>query len=148
MQPYGKHIEAVVKILAEITLGDIFNKILVGCSQYPHIYRPYSFSPDSHQLLVFYDSQERGLQFQRHFPDLIEEDGASVGYLEFSRIPPSLGSGKGSFIIAEEFTSNKLAGDRCTVNDHVWAVSSFAVVMYRLGEYVFAGSTLTEQKNI
>ena len=74
--------------------------------------------------------------------DLIQEDGATLGELEFAWLVP-LGIGKRAFLVAEELGFQQRFRQRTAVHDDVGAALTWAKVMDRASEKLLACPALT-----
>ena len=68
----------------------------------------------SHQYLFFQHPQQLGLTAQAEVADLVQEQRALIGQLEFS-LPCLLGVGKSAFLVAEQLAFGQRVGYRGTV---------------------------------
>jgi hypothetical protein len=56
---------------------------------------------DAREPKILQHLKERGLERERQLCDLVQEEGASVGVLELSRLPP-MGAGESALLVTEE----------------------------------------------
>jgi hypothetical protein len=56
--------------------------------------------PHGRDLTLLQDSQQLGLQIQRHFADLVEKKDSAVGSAEYAQ-RPSIRAGEGPFLMPE-----------------------------------------------
>ena len=76
------HLEPMIKILAELALGDGLFQIAVGRRNQAHVDLDRLVAADAEHFPVLQHAQQLRLQGQRHVADLVEEQRAAVGVLE------------------------------------------------------------------
>src|SRR5471030_2301066 len=78
-------------------------------------------STNTHELSFFEYPQELHLRRGRDFADLVEKDRPGVSKLESSKA--TLGStGKGTLLVAEQFTLEQRVGQRADIDGDEWLV--------------------------
>ncbi len=90
-QPQGregerKYVQAVVEVLAEAAGGDFLAQPTVGGGEDAHIEADRHAAAEPLDLALLQDAQQLGLQAERHFGDLIEQQRAALGLLELARM--------------------------------------------------------------
>lgn len=90
-------VEPVVEIAPESSPSYFLFEMAICRGDDPYIQFFLFFTADTADAQCLYGTQQFGLEFDRHFPDFVEKQGAMVGQLEFSRISLPESSGKGAF---------------------------------------------------
>ena len=75
-------VDAVVEVLAKVSLFDLERQVAVGCCNDSHIDASFLVRADSPHRTVFQDTQKFRLQAERHFADLVDEQCSAVGDFE------------------------------------------------------------------
>src|SRR3972149_2612134 len=95
------HIEAVVQVLAKSSGAHGLLQVAVGDGNDANVYRKVAHAADTANALVFQNSQHLGLQNQRHFTDLIQQQRAFVGQLDQAALL-ALGVCKRPLLVAKQ----------------------------------------------
>src|SRR5579872_186019 len=110
-----KHVEAEIKVLAQMTVGDSLFGIFVGGRKNAYINRRFDFAAEPANLVVFQDAQELRLRLCGHFADFVEKQRAAVG--EFKAAEAALGGArKCTALMPEDFAFHQRLGNRGTVD--------------------------------
>ena len=97
----GKHIQAVIEILAERALAQHLVQISVRCRYDPNIHRNGSRAAHTLDHMVLKGPQEPHLRLKGKLPELVEKQRAAVGQLKFA--PHSaMRPGEGPFLVPEQ----------------------------------------------
>src|SRR5205807_896865 len=75
-------VEAIVKILAESAFRDFLRQTSVRGGDDPCVDFDRSVAADALEFTLLQDAQELLLRVERHFPNLVQEDGAAIRHLE------------------------------------------------------------------
>ncbi len=78
----GNDIQAVIKILAKLSLGDGFSQVLIGCGEHAHVHRQPFLTTDAADLMLLKDAQQARLHVRADTADLIEKAGSALGFFE------------------------------------------------------------------
>ena len=100
------HAEPVIKVFTEITLLNLFLQVFVGGGYHAHIHRNLLIAAYRREFTFLQHPQYFGLGGQRHITNLVQENGAAIGLLEFSFVVPD-GRCKGAFLMPEQFAVNE-----------------------------------------
>ena len=65
--------QAVIQILAELSLGDALLEVRVGGGQHPYVHGLWPRLADRHDLALFQKPQQLWLDIERQVADLVEE---------------------------------------------------------------------------
>ena len=86
--PYGYHVEAVEKILAEAAVHHYVLQMFVCGSYHARIYRHFAICADRAHALLFQRAQQFRLQSQRQLGDFVQKQSAlmGVGKQPFARV--------------------------------------------------------------
>ncbi len=78
------HIQPVIEILAKCPLLQRRAQIHVGGGDHPHVDVPDFIAAQPLELALLQNAQQLHLNGGRHVADLVQENGARVGLLEFA----------------------------------------------------------------
>src|SRR6185295_974982 len=106
---------AVVKIAAETSRRDLGLEILVRGRDDANVDLDRLLRADALKRLLLQDAQNLGLRLQAHVADLVEEERAGVGQLEFSLAVLDR-AGERSLLVAEELRFDELLRNRGAVD--------------------------------
>src|SRR5258706_10965054 len=79
-----KYIEPVVEVFTKAAGRRFLLQVTIGRPNDPHIRYPRAVLADAFVTLHLQDAEQFALQFQRNFPDFIEENRPALGRLETS----------------------------------------------------------------
>ena len=80
------HAEPVVKVFPEIALGNLFLQIFVRGCDYPDVHLDVLVASHARKLLFLEHPEDLCLGGKAHVSDLVEEESAAVGLLEFALV--------------------------------------------------------------
>ncbi len=135
----GEHIQPIVEIAAEGFFFDRTFQVFIGGSNDPHIGLDGPLAADALELFFLEDPQQVGLDVQPDGPDLVQEQGALVGQFETPQLLFN-GPGKGTFLMAEQFAFDQVAGNCRAVDLDKRALGPQAVVVDGIGDQFLAGA--------
>jgi len=138
----GKHIEAVVEILAKVAFLNCLEKVAVRSGDDAHIDFDGFISSDAFEFPLLENAEELGLEGKGDLTDLVEENGAAIGQFE-SAIPLVGRAGEGAFFVAEEFAFDERLGDGGAVDLDERLVGTLAVKENLVGNKLFTRSIFT-----
>ena len=98
--PQSHDLQAVVEILSETTFGNLLLEVPIGRRDEPIIDLDQVAAPDPHHLSLFQDPQQLDLELRIELADLVEEERASMGELEFADLACD-GPGERALLVAE-----------------------------------------------
>ncbi len=75
-------IQAIEKIIAQVSLGDRLLGNFVGRGQHANIDGGFALAAQAAQLAVFQHAQQLGLRGNRHLADLVQQQRAALSQLE------------------------------------------------------------------
>ena len=145
-QAQADHIQAVVQVFAEHAFLDALLQVLVGRSDHAHIGFDSAVATHAVEMAIRQDAQQTGLQIERHVPDFIEEQGATVGLLKASATR-CLRTGEGSTLMTEQLALQQILGDGCRVNGHKGLVGAGRVLVQRVRYQFLARARLTRDQH-
>ena len=93
--------QAVIQILAELTLTDGLHRLLIGGADDPHIHLARAGRAQWLHHRGLQETQQFGLQRWRHFANLIEEERAAIG-LGKTPLAATVCPGKGAFFVPKK----------------------------------------------
>ncbi|MNN51976.1 hypothetical protein D3C81_1666420 [compost metagenome] len=102
---------------------------------------------EAEQLALLQHAQQVALQFQGHFADLVEEQGAALGRLDLALHAAAPGTGEGALGIAEQLAGQQVAGQAAAVDGDEGTVTADARVVDALGEGLLAHAGLALQQD-
>ena len=80
----GQHGQPVVDVLAQPPFRERLRRRAIGGGDHAHVDRQIRGAADAAQSLGFEHAQQARLQIERHFGDLVEQQGPAVRALEDS----------------------------------------------------------------
>src|SRR2546426_5018670 len=137
----------VKQVLAETARGHSCTEVLVGGGHQPE--------PDFSRLAVsegiyfppVEHAKEVGLELERHFPDLVEEQGSPGGRLDLANRAGAPGPRERALDIAEQLARENVARQAAAVQRHEAAVLAVPTLVDRPGKHLFADPGLTLQQH-
>ncbi len=142
----GKNIEPKIEILPEFFLFQHLLKVAVGGGNNSDIHLYCLVPSHPFKLFLLKYSEKFNLGTNIHGTDLIKENGAGMGKLKFTFLLMKR-TGKCPFFMAEQLTLNEIFRQCRTVNLYKRVVVSKAVIMYGVGNQLFACSALSSYQN-
>ena len=134
---------AVIEILAEMTLGDQLGKIAVRRTNNPHIHG-HGFRAAERRYRAFFEhAQQMSLQLKRHIADFVEEERAAVACNNLARAPALDAAGERARRIAKQFAGQKGRGNSCTVDSDIRFAGALALGMNSAGQGVLTNAGFT-----
>src|ERR1700678_2315381 len=95
-------VEAIIKILAQLSIGYGIVWNLVRCREHAHVHRSFDFTAEASQLVILEYAQQFGLRADRHLANLVEQQ--SSPFREFKAAGSALErAGERSFLMAKNF---------------------------------------------
>ena len=110
-------VEAIEQILAEGAGPDLLGRVAVGGRDDTDVNLDRAFGADGVNLALLQGAQQFDLHVQRQFADLVEEQGAAVGFLEFAEVFV-VGAGEGPLFMAEQDRLDQVGGQGAAVDGH------------------------------
>ena len=118
-----KYIDAVEQVCPKGTLVDPCLNVLVRRTDKAEINFDLVITTHPLHRPVFQDAQQFGLKRQRHIPDLVEKQGASMGKLD-TALARLVCAGKGAFLMAEDLGFKKFGRDCRAIDRYQPAATS------------------------
>src|SRR3989454_9107634 len=136
----------VKQVLAETARGHSCTEVLVGGGHQPE--------PDFSRLAVsegvylppVEHAKEVGLELERHFPDLVEEQGSPGGRLDLADHAGAPGARERALDIAKELARENVPWQAAAVQRHEAAVRMVPALVDRLGKHFLADPGLPLQE--
>jgi len=116
-------------------------QVLVGGGDDPHVGLERLVAADPVIVAVGQHPQQAGLQFRGHVADLVEEQGATGGFLEAAATLGG-GPGKGAALVTEQLGFEQVLGDGGGVEGDERLVGPGAVAVQGAGHQLLAGAGL------
>ena len=91
-------------------------------------------------------TQQLDLHRQRHIADLVEEQRAAIGQLEAPGAAGN-GTGKGTLLMAEQFTFQQLSWNSTTVDRHKRAFAALGVIVQVTRHHFLASTGLAQDQH-
>ena len=110
-------VEAIEQILTEGAGANLLGRVPVGGRDDSDINLDRAFGADGVDLALLQGAQQFDLHVQRQFADLVEEQGAAVGFLELAEVFV-VGTGKGPLFMAEQDGLDQVGGQGSAVDGH------------------------------
>jgi hypothetical protein len=98
-------------------------------------------------LPVFKHAQERGLQLERHLPDLVQEQGPAMGRLDPPNPAGAARPAERSLDIADELTRQEVPWEPTAVECDEWPMLARPAHMDRAGKDLLADTGLPLQQH-
>src|SRR5262245_51429005 len=108
------YIEPIEQITAERARANCCLQISIGGCNYSYVCLNGLIAADSLKFTLLQHAQERNSSFHREFTDLIQEDRPSISQFEAAQSSLQR-SGKGSFLMTEQFRCDQSGRNRCTI---------------------------------
>lgn len=134
------HVQTVVQVLAQASLGDRLARRLVARRDQAHIGPLRAQAAQRQVAAVLQDPQQLALHGHRHGIDLVEEQAAALRQGEHALAV--LGAGESAAGGAEQGTFQQRLGNRCAVQADHRTAASRAQGMGATGEQFLAGAGL------
>ena len=115
--PQAEQAEPREQVLAKPSLGDEIMEAPVGRRHHAHVHGDLPLAPQRPDLMVLEDAQQLDLKTQRHLPDLVEEQRASLGGAD-QPLPLALGAREGSADVAEQLVLEQALRQGRAVDAH------------------------------
>ena len=106
-QHNGKHGQTVIEVLPEDPLPHQGFQIVTGCDHEPDIRLDGIDAPRTGKFPILNKTQQFDLCLHAQFADLIQKDGTAIQFLQ-QTVPAGICSGKGVFLVAEEFVLHQI----------------------------------------
>ena len=126
----GKHIQAVKQIAAKLFLRHALRQIPIGGCDQPQIHFDRSRPSQPFEFMVLQNPQQLGLQLQRDFADLVEEESAFISQFQAPNLLPDR-SGKCALFVTEQFALQQPGRNRGAIQGDETFVLPFAGAMDR-----------------
>ncbi len=133
----GDDVQLEIEVFPKLVLADELLQALGRGGHETHIDRHGFRRPGREEGLVFDDAHQLGLAGQAHVPDLVEEDRASGGQLQFA-LPLPDGLGRAALGRAEEVHLQEVGRHRGAVDLDEAFVGAPAVLMDEAGDELLA----------
>src|SRR5262249_25235137 len=111
------HVQPIVEVVAKAAGRHGLFQVLVGGGQDPHIDLDGGAASQAGELAVLEDMQELALEGRMQIADLVEEDRAVVGGLEFAELE-LMGAGERTALVTEQLALQELARHGRAVDLH------------------------------
>ena len=138
--------QAVIQILAELTLTDGLHRLLIGGADDPHIHLARAGRAQWLHHRGLQETQQFGLQRGRHFANLIEEERAAIGSGGGAGLIGN-GAGETAFQMPENLGFQQIMRDRATVQRDERPARARRLGMQRDGGQFFAGAAFAGDEN-
>src|SRR5260370_2008366 len=135
------HVEAIVQIFAEAFFLEQLIEMLIGRGDYSRIDLDCLRAADPFEGPLLQEAQQLGLHHRSQVADFVEQDRATLGRFEPSRLVFDR-TGKRTAHVSEEFALEQMLAQRRACNLYEWPGFARAQAMYVRSEHAFAGATL------
>ncbi len=140
-------VDAVIQILAKSFLADHFFQRPRRGGHHPHVDGDFLAPANAANLPLLQRAQQLGLQHQRQFAQLVEEERAVIGKFQQAD-PPAFGAGEGALFVAEEFALQQALGNRSAIDRHERPFGPPAAAMNAAGDQFLAGAGLAANQHV
>ncbi|MNR00641.1 hypothetical protein D3C85_1164200 [compost metagenome] len=124
---------------------DGFFQLHVGRRQHPHIDGDALARAQAHHFALLQHAQQLDLDRHRQVADLVEEQGAAVGFFEPAGLGAE-GAGECAFFVTEQLGLDQRFGKRPAVDRHERLVAPAAQVVDVAGHQLFAGAGFADDQ--
>ena len=138
--------QPVEQIGAELALVDLRREILVGRGDDADVDRDRLGRADPRDLAIFDRAQQPVLRGHRQGAELVEEQGAAIGFLE-PAVARLGGAGEAARLVAEQFGLDQIFGQGRAVHDDQRARPARGQVVETLGDQLLAGAALADDQH-
>ncbi len=145
-KPDRKDVEAVEEILPEALVLHHGGEVPVRRRDEPDIGPQGGDSPDPPVDVGFKETEEFGLEGERQFPDLVQEESSAGGRLDQARLS-RMGSGESPLLVAKELALDEIFRKPGTVDRHKGLVGPRRKLVDGLGDQLLSRSGLSQEKN-
>ena len=140
--PDGEHVEPVIEVLAEASLLHEADQILVGRRDQPEVDLDRVLGADGIDLALLQRTQQLHLRIERELADLVKEQRAVTGLLEFPG--PLLGSaGKRALLVAEQDALHQILGNGAAIDRDKRPAGACAFALDGTRDQLLADAALT-----
>src|ERR1051325_7274744 len=142
----GDDVEPVIQVLAELAVLDELFQVIVGRGDNADIHKDRGVVTDAADFLLLKHAQQTALQHGRHGADFIEENRATLGFLEEALLVLDR-AGEGALLVAEEFGFEQRFGQRGAIDRHELAELGLAVEVQRARNEFLARAAFSEDEH-
>ncbi len=142
----GKDVQAIVEVLAELSLLEGLRRIAVGGRQHADVHLNLLGSSEPPETTLFENPQELRLGRRRHLRHLVEEECPASRELE-EPLPPSLGAGESTPLVPEDLAFEKRFGYRGAVHADEPRLLSRRELVQGAGHQLLPGSRLSHDQD-
>src|SRR3990167_315818 len=146
----AEHVEAVIKVLAELALGAQFGQVDLGGADHPHIQVNLLVAADPAEAAVLEKAQQLGLQARAHFAHAIEKQGAAGGQFQQAEFAFRPRTFEGTGAVTEQFGLGHGFRQAGAVQRHKRRLPAWAGQVAGAGQQLLtgAGFALDQQRRI
>ena len=145
-QADGKHIQAVVQIVAKCAFRDGFLQIPMRRGDDSDVDLSSARRPQAFELAFLQHAKQFRLQIERQIANFVEKQRPAVGQLE-SALALRHGPGECAALVTEQLALDQRRRECGTVDRHQSEVPSSAARVQLPGEQLLAGAGLAEQQH-
>ena len=141
------HVDPVVEITAELATFHHLVDVAGGRGHHADVDGVFLAGAHPPHPSLLEHAEQFGLERQRQFAHLVEEQRAAVGELDEAH-PAGIGAREGPALVAEELALDQRVGNRPAINRHERALCPPAAGVNRPGHEFLAGARLTRHQHI
>ena len=138
--------QAVEQVGAKAALVDQRGQMLVGRGDDAHVDADRLRRADPRDFAIFDRAQQPVLRRRGQARELVEEQGAAVGFLE-AAVAGLGGAGEAARLMAEQFGLDQRFGKRGAIHRHQRAGPARRQMVQALGDQFLAGAALADDQN-
>src|SRR5690242_10459092 len=142
-QNEGKDVNAMKEVATEGILLDEIFQIAMSGDEDAVIHLSGIIASDALDLSLFEGAKQLGLHGKRHIADVVEEEGAAIGLLEFADMTGA-GSGERAFLVAEEFGLDEFGGNGGAVEGDEGCFAARGFLVNGASDKLFAGTRFAQ----
>ena len=138
-----ENVDAMEEVAAEFIIFDTIFKVAVGGNDHTNIDFDGLVAADAFDFAFFEDAEKLGLHGDGHIADLIEEESAAFGLLEFSEVA-SGSTGERAFFVAKEFGLDQFGGNCRAIESDEGVFVARRFFVNGASDQFFSGAGFTE----
>ena len=140
-----RHIQAIIKVLAEFAFQNCQLEIAMGRCDDANIHRDRFFPAEPLKCFLLENPKQLGLEMNTHVANLIQEHRAMVSLFKAAD-PPGLGVGESAGFVPEQLAFQELLGNGRAIDNDKRVIVPCTVPMQGGGDELLAGAGLSRMR--
>src|SRR5439155_22145878 len=134
------------QIFPKLIFANRIDDVTVGGGDQPHIYLQFLIAADPRERAVLEKTQKFRLQRTAHVANLVQKNGATIGFFDTPVLLPKRASERPLFV-AEQFALQQQLGYGGAVDPDIIALSAFAQRVKRSGDQFFSSPAFAQNED-